>query len=413
MGTKIFPSRGTQKMSGKLKEIVILAGGHGSRLKSQGINEPKILLNINGTTLLENHLNEVKKAGLKKVIFLLGSGSDQILSHLAKIRESEVEIQIIVEEEPRGTTNAILSKIDHFSEQFILIYGDLYHHDVLKDFRIWCEESKNYDHAISGRWTDHPKDSNCFFMDDENLVIDFIGKKNNMLPPIYGMSGLAMLKKDKLIGKHWHNDFEQYLFQLSGQRVKAFISNKLIYDCGTVERINNLYKKIDSRLHKKKSLFVDRDGVLINFVKNINRYDSIKVNEKVVEQLNCIKSDRTLICLTNTPQIAKGFLTYTKAFALNQEIFKQLKKLDFVLDAFYLCPHHPDIGFPGELKMYKRDCDCRKPKKGMVEQALKELNIELEDNIYFGDTTRDEELARSLGSKYYSVNHLQKIERHF
>lgn len=153
--------------------------------------------------------------------------------------------------------------------------------------------------------------------------------------------------------------------------------------------------------------------MLINFVNNINKFDSIKVNEKVVEQINSIKSDRIIICLTNTPQIAKGFLTYAKAHALNQEIFKRLKELDFVLDALYICPHHPHIGFAGEIRKYKRDCDCRKPKKGMVEQALKELNLELEGSIYFGDTMRDEELARALGSQYYSVNHSQKIERLF
>jgi histidinol-phosphate phosphatase family protein len=67
------------------------------------------------------------------------------------------------------------------------------------------------------------------------------------------------------------------------------------------------------------------------------------------------------------------------------------------LDRIYYCPHHPEKGFPGERAELKIDCDCRKPKTGMLRKAVEELNIDLAQSWLVGDTTTDVQTARNAG----------------
>ena len=69
------------------------------------------------------------------------------------------------------------------------------------------------------------------------------------------------------------------------------------------------------------------------------------------------------------------------------------------IDGIYICPHHPDKGFEGERPEYKFDCDCRKPKPGLLLQAAKEFNIDLSQSIMIGDSDRDVEAGRNGGCR--------------
>jgi len=69
------------------------------------------------------------------------------------------------------------------------------------------------------------------------------------------------------------------------------------------------------------------------------------------------------------------------------------------LDRIYFCPHHPEKGFPGERADLKIDCDCRKPKTGMIKSAVGDLNIDLKQSWFIGDTTTDIQTARNAGVK--------------
>ena len=69
------------------------------------------------------------------------------------------------------------------------------------------------------------------------------------------------------------------------------------------------------------------------------------------------------------------------------------------IDGIYICPHHPDKGFEGERPEYKFDCDCRKPKPGLLLQAAKDFNIDLSQSIIIGDSSRDVEAGLNAGCK--------------
>ena len=80
------------------------------------------------------------------------------------------------------------------------------------------------------------------------------------------------------------------------------------------------------------------------------------------------------------------------------------------LDAIYYCPHHPDSGYEGEIKELKIDCDCRKPKPGLINQAVKDFNIDVNSSWLIGDNIRDIEAAIAAGVKPILLNEDNKMD---
>src|SRR6185295_11692129 len=103
--------------------------------------------------------------------------------------------------------------------------------------------------------------------------------------------------------------------------------------------------------------------------------------------------------LTNQPVVAKGLCTEAELEIIHRKLQTLLGRDHAFLDRLYYCPHHPEKGFPGERLELKKDCDCRKPKSGMVLQAAQDLNLALNDCWLIGDTTTDVETAKRTGVK--------------
>jgi mannose-1-phosphate guanylyltransferase / phosphomannomutase len=107
---------------------------------------------------------------------------------------------------------------------------------------------------------------------------------------------------------------------------------------------------------------------------------------------------RTVV-VTNQPVIAKGFCDEAGLQKIHNKLETLLGREHAYLDRIYFCPHHPEKGFPGERPELKMDCDCRKPKIGMIQKAAAELNIDLSQSWLIGDTTTDLQTAKNAGLK--------------
>ena len=104
-----------------------------------------------------------------------------------------------------------------------------------------------------------------------------------------------------------------------------------------------------------------------------------------------------LIVVTNQPVIARGEATWAVMADIHRKLEWELGKAGAYVDAIYLCPHHPDAGYPGEVPALKVACDCRKPATGLVDQACRDFAIDRAASWMIGDSTRDVELARRAG----------------
>ncbi len=153
---------------------------------------------------------------------------------------------------------------------------------------------------------------------------------------------------------------------------------------------------------------MDRDGVIIRDVPDLCDARKVEIfgfSAKGIKMLNKMKM--YVIIVTNQPQIAKGFCTEEVVKGINRMIVEELKSQGAVVDAVYYCPHHPEKGFPGEIPKYKIDCNCRKPKIGMLEQAKERFGIDMPASFMIGNTSRDIQTGENAAKKYPGFRSIQ------
>lgn len=135
---------------------------------------------------------------------------------------------------------------------------------------------------------------------------------------------------------------------------------------------------------KQKAAFIDRDGTLIEEVNFLSRVEDLRVFPYTFEAIKLLKDAGFLvIVLTNQSGIGRGIYNEVEMHAIHDAMQDQL---DGMIDAFYFCPHLPCDG-----------CACRKPDLGMIESAMKDFEIDLENSWMIGDKKIDVETGHRAG----------------
>lgn len=144
----------------------------------------------------------------------------------------------------------------------------------------------------------------------------------------------------------------------------------------------------------KPAAFFDRDGVICEFVDELSRLDQFQFRKGIVEAIRKLNdANYWVFVATNQPNIAKEKMTWEALQEIHSYMKEELLRQGARLDHIYFCPHR--VG--GTLKEFAFDCDCRKPKSGMLQQAAKDYPIEKARSFMIGDTWRDVECARDFG----------------
>lgn len=141
---------------------------------------------------------------------------------------------------------------------------------------------------------------------------------------------------------------------------------------------------------RRPAIFLDRDGVLCEYKEEIIELNDFILKPDIgraVAKLN--QAGFWVFIVTNQPQIAKGNMSVAQLDKQHELLIDHLKLHGAHVDKIYYCPHR--VG--GKVKDLAFDCDCRKPKPGMILQAAKEFDVDLKNSIMIGDTWRDAECA--------------------
>jgi len=148
---------------------------------------------------------------------------------------------------------------------------------------------------------------------------------------------------------------------------------------------------------QKSAVFLDRDGTLIVEVGYLSDPDQLEVYEGSAEAIKKLNDAGILsILVTNQSGVARGYFGEDTVNLLNQKLSDVIKEKNAYLDAAYYCPHHKK----GIIEKYKKDCDCRKPKPGLINQAIADFkDINPEKSYVIGDKVCDIELAKNAGCK--------------
>jgi D-glycero-D-manno-heptose 1,7-bisphosphate phosphatase len=162
--------------------------------------------------------------------------------------------------------------------------------------------------------------------------------------------------------------------------------------------------KAKNQKPKAKAVFIDRDGTLIEEVNFLHRVEDLQYFSFTDEAIRLLKESGFLVVLvTNQSGIGRGIYTVDDMHSVHEQIQADLTEK---LDAIYFCPHLPD-----------EDCTCRKPRLGMIEAALADLPIDLENSWMIGDKILDVELGLNAGIKPilvktgYGEKHLPNLKR--
>lgn len=396
-------------------QLVIIAGGKGTRLGLKDI--PKPMVKIGEKPLLEHQIELAKKYGINEVFILSGHLANVIEEYFGDGSNFGVKIHHIVEPYPLGTAGSLKLLEGQLNDRFLVFYGD-----VVMDFDIksFIEFDKQYDSIGTAiiHPNDHPYDSDLLEIDNNNRVVKVLPKPHKEGEYYQNLVNAAVyifsLKIFKYIEDGISQDFGKHILPKiveAGETLIGYRTPEYIKDMGTADRFeavkNDFLTGKVARLNKQNKrpcIFLDRDGVINRDMDSMPLCKDFELLDGVAEAIKAInKSDYLSVVVTNQPMIAKGFVSFEEVENTHKKMETLLGEQHAYLNGIYYCPHHPEKGFEGEVLELKIECECRKPKAGMIFKAAEELNIDLNNSWMIGDSKRDIEAGKNAGCKTISI----------
>ena len=413
-------------------KVVIMAGGRGTRIQSIASDIPKPMIPINGIPVLETELCSLRDQGYDDFIFTVGHLADCIIDYFGDGAKWNVHIDYYRETTPLGNAGALFKL--KLTEDFFVIIGDAI-------FDIDFNRMVDYHRAKGGVATlfthpnSHPYDSGVVIADKEGIVQSWLNKEDKrplyyknrvnagiqlLSPQALELSGIdADLVGTEVEGRILKVDMDrQILRPLCGTgKMFCYDSPEYVKDMGTPERFHQVEKdfirgtiKAKSLRNKQKAIFLDRDGTINHYVGFLHKADEFELAENSAEAIKKINASGFLaIVVTNQPVIARGETTYKELEEIHNKMETLLGQEGAYLDAIYFCPHHPHRGFEGEISELKIDCNCRKPKPGMLLKAAEDFNIDLSHSYMIGDSDIDVQAGINAGCKAIKIEEGQLL----
>jgi len=394
------------------RQLVIISGGLGTRLRTVLGDLPKPMAEIAGKPLLQHQIECAARYGFTDVLLLTSYRSEVIEQFFGNGEQFGVRLAYCVDETPLGTAGAVLAARDLLQDRFAVSYGDTLF-DLDLD-RLWkWHEQHGAEVTLLLHPNDHPQDSDLVEMDRAGRVLAFHGYphpegllvRNCVNAAFYILEKTALSAYPVPEGKL---DFGKELFPrmvTEGCRIFGYESREYIKDMGTPERLEKVRRdfasgKVGRRnfSHPVPAVFLDRDGTVVRDPGWINDPATVELLPgagEAIRRLN--RSEYLTVLVTNQPVIARGECDEATLERIHARMEALLGADGAFLDAIYYCPHHPDSGFPGERPELKIKCTCRKPAPGMLLQAAKELNIDLSCSWMIGDSWRDIDAGAAAG----------------
>ena len=391
-------------------KVVIMAGGRGTRISSLVNDIPKPTIKIDGVPVLEREINCLKEQGFDDLIITVSHLGHIIKDYFGDGSQFGVRIEYYVEEKPLGNAGALF-ELD-LKEDFLLLNADAIF-DIDFNRLVAYHKKKNGLVTLFTHPNSHPYDSGLIIADENGAVNQWLTKederpkwyKNRVNAGLHVVSPKILEKRPT--GEKVDLD-RQLLKPLSGTgKMFCYDSPEYVKDMGTPERYVSVCKDFvdgivagNNLKKKQKAIFLDRDGTINKYVGFLRNIDEFKLIDGVAEAIKKINNSGYLaIVVTNQPVIARGEITLENLDEIHKKMETLLGLDGAYLDGIYFCPHHPHSGYEGEVKKFKIDCECRKPKPGLLLKAAEDFNIELSECWMIGDGENDIAAGVAAGCK--------------
>lgn len=385
-------------------QAVILAGGRGTRLGNSEI--PKVMIRIGGTPVLEHQIELLKKNGINEVILCVKHVSKAIKDYFGNGGRFGVKITYSEEKNFLGTAGAVRFARKKIKGDFLLLYGDVMLNMDISKLVEYHKKKKGVATLVVHK-SDHPHDSDIIDIGPDGRIRRFLGKpkpgqkfKNVTNAAVYVMKKSVLDSVPEGRPSDFGGDIFPEMVEKSA-KVYGYETREYIKDMGTPERLMRVSRDFSRGIIiRRTAVFLDRDGVINEHNGLVCRPSQMKLIKGSAEGIRMLNAKGFLvIAVTNQPVVARNMCTEEGLAKIHERLEKILAARGARLHAIYYCPHHPDKGYPEENQKYKIDCECRKPKAGMILGASKEFSLNPAECFMVGDTTTDIKTGRNAGCK--------------
>lgn len=146
----------------------------------------------------------------------------------------------------------------------------------------------------------------------------------------------------------------------------------------------------------RPAVFLDRDGTMIEDAGYLDRLERLVLFSYAIDSIRLLnRAGFAVVVVTNQAGIANGIVTEAFLKEAHEWIGQRVAEAGGRIDAFYYCPHLPTA----VVAEYRTDCDCRKPKPGMILNAARDLSLDLARSFTVGDRWRDIEMGLAAGTR--------------
>lgn len=374
-------------------DLVILAGGRGTRIKEFLDNKPKPMVKFNNIYFLQYLINLLGKYSFNKIYILTGYKHEIIFKHFNNKIFNLTKIKCLKEQNLMGTGGALLNLKKERMNDFILVNGDTIFDINLKTLIKSCGKKKLGTVALAK----NKKNINSLKLNNlsiKNRELSFQSKGKLMNGGIYFFKkkilNLLPIKKFSL-----ENDFLPKL--INKKLINGKIYNNFFLDIGTPKYFKISEKKLRNYF-KKPAAFLDRDGVINYDLGYVHKKKNFKFKKGVIDGLKDLKKRNYLIFIvTNQAGIAKGIFKEEDFFKLQFFLSEKLSKFNIMINDVQYSPYHPK----GKILKFRKKSNLRKPGNQMIKNIFNKFIIDKKKSFMIGDKISDKKCADKSNIKFY------------
>jgi D,D-heptose 1,7-bisphosphate phosphatase len=383
-------------MKFKRIDVVILAGGKGSRIKKYLNLLPKPMMPINGRNFLSYLIQRLCIYNVRKIYILCGYRADLIIKKYHNKIINFVPIVCVKEKKPMGTGGCLHKIFKKVSKEFILINGDTFI-DVDYSIIINKKINENQSAMVVKKINKDLKSEKLNKLNVKNSYIS-IAKKGK-----YFNAGTYKLNKKiiKIIPKKFCSlENEIIKNQIENKQVIPIMHKGFFLDIGSPESLRKSHNLLSKKL-KKYAVFLDRDGTINEDYQYVYKKKDFHFKKGVIQGLQYLtKKNYYLFIVTNQAGIAKNKFTLEDLTRLHTWLKQYFLNKKIIIHDVEYCPFHKNAK---NIK-YKKNSLLRKPGNLMIENLKKKWDINLTKSFFIGDKYTDELAARKSSLKFFYAN---------
>ena len=373
-------------------DLVILAGGLGSRIKKYLNNSPKPMMKFQEFNFLDLLLRKVCSHDINRVFILAGYKGKKIKEKFHKKKINLVDIECIIEKKQMGTAGCLNQIKSRVSDNFIVINGDTF-------FDLDYNQIINY--PLKKKYSLIALVKNKNYKSNKKLINLKIIKNDISYSIKSDLINGGIYKFDKKIFKYipkgncsLENDVLPKL--IKKKKVSGLKFNSFFLDIGTPSNLFFAKKKLIKYL-ERPAIFLDRDGTINEDSGYTHKIKDLKFRKGAIFSLKKLqKKNIFFFIITNQAGIGKGYFSLKQFYKFQSHMKSLLYKEKIVINDIQFCPYHPKA----KLKKFRKSSNLRKPGNEMIKKILKNWPIKMSSSIMIGNSETDYLCAKKSNMKF-------------